>query len=78
MKPKPRDEGSKQLLDRAVRNGVDIWIRDNGIAFVDVGSTPTESYRGITYSNEEWLGNFLIALIVDGGGHWTLRRESNQ
>lgn len=72
MKPKPeeRDEGSKLVFDHAMQQGLKIIMMPNGVAFVSHHA----NYPGITYNNLRHLGNFLTAIIVDGGGTWELHR----
>lgn len=74
MTPKTatRDEGSAQLLTYAMNHGLTIEMCPNGTTMV----IWHPDRRVITHAHERHLGEFLAAIIVDGGGRWKLKREA--
>lgn len=73
MTPKTatRDKGSMEILDHAVEHGLRVEMLPNGTTMIE-----WHPGRGtISHSHERHLGEFLAAIIVDGGGRWKLTRE---
>lgn len=68
-----RDEGSRLILDYAIKHGIEIEMMRNGTSMV----VWHPGRQIVSHSHERHLGEFLAAIIVDGGGRWKLTREDD-